>query len=120
MIILIIVLLISQALVNLMGVFGPELSFDALWYHLTLPKIYLTWGRIFYLPSGLLYYSASPQLVEMLFIPALKFLGSWGPKLVHYLFGIGAIIVAYKIYRKFISVKYSLVACLAFYSQLTI
>ena len=27
-------LVILQGLVNLIGVFGPELSFDALWYHL--------------------------------------------------------------------------------------
>src|SRR3989344_8129177 len=27
--------------INLIGALGPELSFDALWYHLTLPKIFL-------------------------------------------------------------------------------
>src|SRR5260221_10510369 len=34
-------LLLLQAIVNLIGVLGPELSFDALWYHLMLPKLYL-------------------------------------------------------------------------------
>src|SRR3989344_7589861 len=35
-----ITLLILQTVVNFVGALGPELGFDALWYHLTLPKIY--------------------------------------------------------------------------------
>src|SRR5579863_3741225 len=34
-------LFILQAAVNIIGALGPELAFDALWYHLTLPKLYL-------------------------------------------------------------------------------
>src|SRR6266498_1093258 len=33
-------LLSVQIVINFIGVLGPEISFDALWYHLTLPKLY--------------------------------------------------------------------------------
>ena len=42
-----IVILLTQGIINLIGALGPELGFDALWYHLTLPKIYLSEGKIF-------------------------------------------------------------------------
>src|SRR3989344_8307152 len=50
---LIVSLIILQAAVNLIGALGPELSFDALWYHLTIPKIFLEEHRIFHIPGGL-------------------------------------------------------------------
>src|ERR1035437_3002291 len=31
-------LIAIQTFINLVGVLGPEISFDSLWYHLTLPK----------------------------------------------------------------------------------
>ena len=34
------VILIGQILVNLIGALGPELGFDALWYHLTEAKLF--------------------------------------------------------------------------------
>src|SRR5262245_17284235 len=51
-------LFILQVLLNFIGVLGPERGFDALWYHLTLPKLYLLNHSIFFIPGGLLYYSA--------------------------------------------------------------
>src|SRR5579871_647230 len=42
-----------QVLVNLIGALGPELAFDALWYHLTIPKLFLAFHRIGYIPGGL-------------------------------------------------------------------
>ncbi|GAB4579664.1 MAG: hypothetical protein Fur0022_24020 [Anaerolineales bacterium] len=43
---------------------APPLKFDALVYHLTLPQIYLTAGRIDYQPT---IFWGMPQLMEMLF-----------------------------------------------------
>jgi|SRR3989344_1584478 len=40
-------LITIQVFVNLVGALGPELAFDALWYHLTIPKIYLQQDFIF-------------------------------------------------------------------------
>src|ERR1700691_819583 len=55
------VLLILLAVINLMGALGPELAFDSLWYHLTLPKLYLLHHAVYHIPGGLLYYSDMPK-----------------------------------------------------------
>ena len=59
-------LIIVQALVNLIGALGPELGFDALWYHLTEAKLFLQRGSIAPLPGNLLYWSGLPRLGEMI------------------------------------------------------
>jgi len=114
------VLLIFSALVNLIGVFGPELSFDALWYHLTLPKIYLDFGRIRFIPGGLLYYSAAGQFTEMLYLAGLATKLAFLPKLIHFLFGIASIFLTYKLFRQFTDIRKSLAASLLIYSTLLV
>lgn len=113
-------LIIIQALVNLIGVLGPELSFDSLWYHLTLPKIYLENHRIFYISGGLFYYSVMPKLTEMIYIAALAFQDEILAKFLHFIFGILSIIVLYKLSRKFFSTRISLITCLIFYTNLVV
>src|SRR5579862_5231038 len=54
---LLIILITLQILVNILGAISPETSFDALWYHLTLAKIYAANHKIIHVPGGLLYYS---------------------------------------------------------------
>ena len=87
--------------VNLIGALGPEIAFDSLWYHLTLPKIFLENHRIDFIPGGLFYYSVMPKLGEMLFIPGLAFGNEIIPKLTQWMFGILTSIVIYKISRKY-------------------
>ncbi len=77
----------------LIGALGPELQHDALWYHLTLPKLYLQSGRLEFFPGDTFYYSGMPQLIEMLFIPALVFGNEIGAKLIHLGFGLLTLIV---------------------------
>ena len=113
-------LLSTQVFINFIGVMGPEISFDALWYHLTLPKIYLENQNIFHIPGILLYYSDMPKLLEMIYIGALSFGNEILAKLIHFTFGILALIVIYKLSRKFISVDLSLIAALIFYSNLVV
>lgn len=117
---LVIILICFQAVVNLIGALGPEIAFDALWYHLTLPKIYLIDRSIHYIPGGLLYYSAMPKLIEILYIPALALGNEIVAKLIHYFFGILTLIVTYKLSRKYLSPKYSLLTVLIFYSNLVV
>lgn len=83
------ILLIGQILVNLIGALGPELGFDALWYHLTEAKLFLSRGSIDPIPGNLLYWSGLPRLGEMIymFLPG---------KLVHWFFGV---LAAFFIYR---------------------
>lgn len=117
---LLILILILQLLVNLIGVLGPEISFDALWYHLTLPKLYILWHGIFHIPGNLLFYSDMPKLTEMLYIPPLLFGNETGAKFIHFMFGISTLIVIYKLSRKYLSKNFSLLAALIFYSNLVV
>jgi len=113
-------LFILQLLVNLIGVLGPELAFDALWYHLTLPKIYLDSHSIFFIPGGLLYYSVMPKLGEMLYIGGLSFGNEVIPKLIHFSFGLLTCFALYKLSRKFFSPLVSIIAVVIFYSNLVV
>lgn len=112
--------LLIQSVVNLIGVLGPELGFDALWYHLTLPKIYLQNHSIFYVPGGLLYYSAMPKLTEMLYVIGLAFGSEIFAKLIHFSFGILSLVALYKLSRKFLSKTFSLLVLVLFYSNLVV
>ena len=109
-----------QALVNLVGALGPETSFDALWYHLTLPKLYILSHSIFHIPGNLLFYSDMPKLTEMLYIPLLIFSNELGAKLMHFIFGILILAVIYKISNKYLSKNLSLLAVLIFYANLVV
>lgn len=117
---LLILILGMQSMVNLIGVLGPETSFDALWYHLTLPKLYILGHSIFHIPGNLLFYSVMPKLTEMLYIPLLMFGNESGAKLVHFTFGILILIVIYKISNKYLSKNLSLLAAIIFYSNLVV
>ncbi len=88
--------IILLALLNFLLVFTPEFGFDALWYHLTLPKLWLLKHQ-WYFPGGLLYYSVMPRLAETLFIPLIHFTGTIGPKLLQYLAGLGTGLLIWKI-----------------------
>ncbi|HYM65387.1 MAG TPA: glycosyltransferase family 39 protein [Candidatus Sulfotelmatobacter sp.] len=116
----ILLLLFVQALVNLIGVFGPEIGFDALWYHLTLPKLYLQTHTIYHIPGGLLYYSDMPKLVEMLYLGALALWNVTLAKMIHFLFGLLTLFIIFKLSRRFVSSWLSLVAALIFYSNLVV
>lgn len=117
--VLCIILIIIQALINFIGTLGPELGFDALWYHLTIPKIYLQENSIFYI-GGHLYYSAMPKLTEMLYLAALALGNEITAKIIHFLFGIAVLISLYKMSRIFLSSKDSLLVSLIFYSNLVV
>jgi len=103
-----------------MGGLGPELGFDALWYHLTLPKIFLENHRIIHIPGGLFYYSDIPKLAEMFYLSALSLSGEIGAKIIHFSFGLSVLVAIYKLSRKFLDKKFAAVSCLIFYSSLVV
>ncbi len=111
---------LSQVFINLIGALGPELSFDALWYHLTFPKIYLQNHGIFYVPGGLLYYSGIPKLTELIYTSLLAFGSEILPKLAHFAFALLICLVLLKISRKFLNKTFSLLVVLLFYSNLVV
>lgn len=93
-------LLVSLTALNFLGVFMPELGFDALWYHLSLSKLLLTKGQ-WYFEGGLYYYSAMPRLAEVISLPLFSVIGYHGPKLVQYLAGLVTAYVIYRLAKKF-------------------
>lgn len=114
------VCLLFLGLVNLIGALGPELAFDALWYHLTLPKLYLLKGYFYFVPGGTLYYSTMPQLTEMLYLAGIALHSEILAKLIHFLFGLGICWSIYKIARHYVSSEFSLLATVIFYSNLVV
>lgn len=117
---LLLFLILVTAFINFIGVLGPELSFDALWYHLTLPKIYLANQAITHIPGGLLYYSEFPRLTEMLYTIALSITDERGAKFIHFSFGLLSMLIIYKLTKKHVSYKFALAASLSFYSTLVV
>lgn len=114
------VLWIVLVFINLIGALGPELAFDALWYHLTFPKIYLENHAIFHIPGGLLYYSDMPKLGELLFVGALALGNEITAKVFHLLFGLLICAVLYLYTRKQSSSLIAFIAVLIFYSNLVV
>lgn len=113
-------LLVIQSTVNFIGALGPELGFDALWYHLTLPKIYLINHTVDYIPGGLLYYSAMPKLTEMLYVVGLALGSEIFAKIIHFSFGILSLFALYSLSRKILSKTFSLLVIILFYSNLVV
>lgn len=114
-------LIILQAAVNFLGALGPELSYDALWYHLTLPKIFLLTHKISHIGGNIFLYSDMPKLIEMIYMAGLSIIGNEILiKLMHYTFGLLTLFIIYKISSKYLSKRYSLLAALIFYSNLVV
>ncbi len=107
--------LVMLVALNFISVFTPEIGFDALWYHLTLPKLWLL-KKQYYFPGGLLYYSTMPRLTELLFIPLIRYTGEIGPKMLQYLSGLGASYYLWQIGKHFkFSRTFRIVALSLFY-----
>jgi hypothetical protein len=104
-------------LVNLLGALAPELAFDALWYHLTFPKLYLLNHSIYYIPGGLLYYSVLPKLTELLYVLPLSIGNEVSAKVLHFCFGVFCLIALYKFAREFLSQMNALLVTLIFASN---
>lgn len=117
---LLILLLIVQFGINLIGAISPELAFDALWYHLTLPKIYLINNSIFHIPGGLLYYSDMPKFTELLYTLPLSFGNEIFAKIIHLFFGVLTSVAVYKLSRKFMDENFALLSVVIFYSNLVV
>jgi hypothetical protein len=118
--IILFVLLGLLAVINLIGALGPELAFDALWYHLTLPKIYLEMNAIQFIPGGLLYYSAMPKLGEMFYIVSLMVRDEILAKLVHFSFGILATVALFQVAKKYYKGIIPVLISIIFYSNFVV
>lgn len=113
-------LIVAYLLVAMLGTLGPELAFDALWYHLTIPKIFILSQKVFFIPGGLLYYSTFPKLSEMLYIVPLMFHFEVGAKLIHFFFLTLTLFALYKIGRMYVNKTLSLLIVLVFLGNLVV
>jgi 4-amino-4-deoxy-L-arabinose transferase-like glycosyltransferase len=114
------VLLLILFLVALIGALGPETAFDSLWYHLTIPKLFALHHKVYFIDGNLFYYSLFPKLTEMLYVPALILGNETIAKLIHFFFGILSCLALYKLARIYLSRRLSLLAVVAFYSNLVV
>lgn len=81
------------------GIFTPEVGFDALWYHLPITAAVATTHVVRYLPS--IYQSGMPSLGEMMFVPLYTVLGVFGVKVFVYFIFVLLIISIYRLSRCF-------------------
>jgi len=117
---LVVILLLIQVLINFLGAISPELSFDALWYHLTPPKLYVQYQQIFHLPGWLLSVSSLPRFMEMFYTAALVFGNEIGAKFIHFSFGILAALALFNLLKRHFSLRISLLGTLTFYTMLAV
>lgn len=94
-------LIIVFAGINLLAALSPELGFDALWYHLTIPKLYLDWEQIKFIPGGLLYYSAMPKLGELLYL--LFNANDTFAHLINWAFGLGTVFILHRLSKNWLA-----------------
>lgn len=69
---------------------APPIRFDALVYHLTLPRIYLQTQRMIYVPQ--LMFWGMPQSAEMLYLFAMSLGGEGAAALLGWLIGLAALV----------------------------
>lgn len=106
--------------INGIGALGPEYAFDALWYHLSLPKLYLSNHAIYHIPGGLFYYSDMPKLGEMLFIVAVSLHTEILANFTQMVFGVLICFLLFQFSKKYYSLFVSLLVVLIFYANLVV
>jgi len=104
----------AMGLLTLLGALAPSTDgdYDALFYHLTLPKLYLLHGRISVQPW--LTHSNFPFLLEMLYLLGLMLKGQILAKLFHFTCGWLTVLAIYSFGRRFFSPRAGLLGAVAF------
>ncbi len=112
--------IILLAAINLISSLAPDLAFDSLWYHLTLPKLYLINHAIIHISGGLMTYSDMPKIGELLYTSALAFGDERLANLIQFGSGLFCVVMMYSLSRKYMSRNYALVASVIFYSNIAV
>ena len=107
-------LIIGLILLNLAAALGPEIFFDSLIYHLSLPKLYLLHGKIFPTPYNI--YSGIPFNTEMLYGLSLSIGGEVLAKLLPWGLSLAVLSLIFIWCRRFASEETGWIAALLFYS----
>lgn len=86
-------LLICGVLIAFIGTTVPEISYDALVYHLAVPRSYLLAGRMIDLPYN--HYSYLPTLTSMFYVWGLSAGGMYMAKLINFAIGMAVLRAVY-------------------------
>jgi hypothetical protein len=113
-------LFLVQAGINLAGAVGPEISFDALWYHLPLSRLAIERGWWGVIPGGLLYYSGLPGMGRWINASFWAIGGEVLVKVVHWGFGVGSAGMIYKLARRYFEKRKAMMAGVVWYSSLVV
>jgi hypothetical protein len=117
---LLLIILSVQVIVNFLGAISPELSFDALWYHLPSVKMYVENHRIFYIPGWLMWPANLTRLTEMYYTVGLLFGNEIWAKFIHFSFGIFSAIALFNLLKKYFSLRICLLGIVTFYTMLIV
>jgi hypothetical protein len=101
-------LLAAAGVVALVGALAPEVEYDAIWYHLNLPKRYLAAGSLLDFPCQ--YVAHYPMGTELLFGYGLAIGDQVAAKLVHFGFGILLVLGTYHLAMQVVSRRAALLA----------
>lgn len=115
-----VIILGIQVAINFLGAISPELSFDALWYHLTSVKIYVTAHQIVYIPGGLMWPANLTRLTEMYYAVALLFGDEIWAKIIHFSFGLLSVIALFNLLKKYFSLRICFLGIVTFYTMLIV
>jgi len=93
-------LILWAVLIALVGALAPEIEYDALWYHLWLPKLWLAQGR----PVDLIaeYISLYPKTWELLYGAGLVLGGPVAAKLLHFACLLLTVLLTYQLAHRFV------------------
>ncbi len=92
----------------------PPVSRDALTHHLAVPKLYLTHGGIYEIPS--LIFSYYPMNLELLYLIPLYLGNDIVPKYIHFFFGLLTALLIFKYLKNRINKVYAVFGALFFLS----
>ncbi|MBU4010576.1 MAG: phospholipid carrier-dependent glycosyltransferase, partial [Proteobacteria bacterium] len=92
----------------------PPVSRDALTHHLAVPKLYLTHGGIYEIPS--LAFSYYPMNLDLMYLIPLYFGNDIAPKYIHFFFGLLTALLVFGHLKKRIDKTYALFGAIFFLS----
>lgn len=101
--------------INFIGAVAPEIQYDSLNYHLTVPKIYLEQHKIVDLPYIMQSYFM--KSVEMLYALCMALAGQIAAKLLSFSGGLLATLLVFVIAKRFYSIKTAILAAAFFYTM---
>lgn len=104
--------------IQLLQSFAPPIKYDALIYHLALPKTYLEQQGIHDLPW--LVMSGMPQTTEMMYLDVMAVAGETGPLILNWFFGILTLIGLFGFIREKVNSKSALVGVVSLLSGYTV